>query len=122
MRALAEVSDGSRYCSYADSRCSALTFAPQVGSAKLVAMDERALKRLLIIVVASIIAIFLFKAMMSNTIVNLNRAAAEKKQAAVNKPAGKQEASSASDEGVDESSAASAVGEDAIMLEPSPVY
>lgn len=46
-------------------------------------MDERALKRLLIIVAVSIIAIFLFKAMMSSTVVNLNKLAAEKKQASM---------------------------------------
>jgi hypothetical protein len=44
-------------------------------------MDERAIKRLLIIFAASLIAIFVFKTMLSKTIVNLNKAAAEKKQA-----------------------------------------
>lgn len=45
-------------------------------------MDERAIKRLLVIIVASIIAIMVFKASLTKTIINLNKAAAEKKQAA----------------------------------------
>jgi hypothetical protein len=49
-------------------------------------MDERAIKRLLVILAASIVAIFIFKAMMTNTIVKLNKAAEEKQQAA-EKPA-----------------------------------
>ncbi len=52
-------------------------------------MDERAVKRLLIIVAVSIILIFVFKMMLSKTIINLNQAAAEKKQAA--KPPAPQE-------------------------------
>jgi hypothetical protein len=73
-------------------------------------MDERALKRLLVIVAISIIAIMLFKTMMSNTIVNLNRAAAEKKLASP--PATQQEAMPVSDAViVVETPVASAVGE-----------
>jgi len=73
-------------------------------------MDERALKRLLVIVAISIIAIMLFKAMMSNTIVNLNRAAAEKKLAAP--PAAQEEVTPVSDAViVVETPVASAVGE-----------
>lgn len=45
-------------------------------------MDERAIKRLLIILVASIIAIVLLKLGLTKTYTTLNRAAAEKKQAA----------------------------------------
>jgi uncharacterized protein (UPF0333 family) len=45
-------------------------------------MDERTLKRLLIIVAASIILIWVFKSMMLKTAVSLNKVAAEKKQAA----------------------------------------
>jgi len=45
-------------------------------------MDERTIKRLLVIVGVSLIAIFIFKSMMSKTIVNMNKAVAEKKQAA----------------------------------------
>jgi len=43
-------------------------------------MDERAIKRLLIIVAASLVAIFVLKSAMYRTIVNLNRIAAERKQ------------------------------------------
>lgn len=53
-----------------------------MGSARLTVMDERAIKRLLIILAVSLVAIFLFKSMMTSTIVNLNKAAAEKKVAA----------------------------------------
>ena len=45
-------------------------------------MDERTIKRLLVIVAVSIVAIMLFKTMMSKTIINLNKVAAEKKLAA----------------------------------------
>lgn len=45
-------------------------------------MEERNLKRLVIIVAISLIAIFIFKSMMSKTITNMGRVAAEKKQAA----------------------------------------
>jgi hypothetical protein len=45
-------------------------------------MDERALKRLLLILVASIIVIMLAKFMLSKTLTNLNKAAVEKKQTA----------------------------------------
>lgn len=43
-------------------------------------MDERALKRLLLILVVSIIVIMLAKLMLTKTLTNLNRAAVEKKQ------------------------------------------
>jgi flagellar biosynthesis/type III secretory pathway M-ring protein FliF/YscJ len=101
--------------------CAVLPFAPLVRSARLLSMDERALKRLLVMVAVSIIAIFLFKAMMSNTIVNLNRAAAEKKQAAPASPAA-QKTEDDSDNTIEiESSAASSAGEDEVQ-EPSPAY
>jgi hypothetical protein len=70
-------------------------------------MDERAIKRLLVMVALSLIAIWIFKSMMSKTIVNLNKAAIEKKQAAV--PAQQQEVYPASDEAIIEAPAASAV-------------
>lgn len=70
-------------------------------------MDERAIKRLLVMVALSLIAIWIFKSMMSKTIVNLNRAAVEKKQAVV--PAPQQEISPASDVAIIETPAASAV-------------
>ena len=60
-------------------------------------MDERSIKRLLIILAVSIIAIFVFKAMMTNTIANLNKAAAEKKQAAARPPVSQQDAAPVSD-------------------------
>lgn len=78
-------------------------------------MDERAIKRLLVIVAISIIAIVLFKTMMTKTIVNLNKAAAEKKQVAA-----QQAATPASDAAmIIETPAASTVGE-VTTLEPSP--
>ena len=81
-------------------------------------MDERALKRLLVIIAISIIAILLFKAMMSNTIVNLNRVAAEKKQASP--PATQQEAMPVSDAAIiAETPAASAAGEAAPLDVPA---
>jgi len=46
-------------------------------------MDERALKRLLLILVVSIIVIVLAKFMLTKTLTNLNKAAVEKKQNAV---------------------------------------
>jgi len=49
-------------------------------SARLTAMDERTIKRLLVIVGVSLIVIVLFKTMMTKTIINLNRVAAEKNQ------------------------------------------
>lgn len=45
-------------------------------------MDERNIKRLVIIIAISLIAIFAFKSMMSKTITNMGKVAAEKKQAA----------------------------------------
>lgn len=60
-------------------------------------MDERSIKRLLIILAVSIIAIFVFKAMMTNTIVNLNKAAAERRQAAIRPPVSQLEAVPVSD-------------------------
>lgn len=50
-------------------------------------MDERAIKRLLVIVALSILAIFIFRSMMLKTVTNLNHVAAAKKQAAVPAPA-----------------------------------
>lgn len=78
-------------------------------------MDERALKRLLAIVAASLIAIWLFKSMMSRTIVNLNKVAVEKKQAAVRLSAERQAAIPVSGAATTfDESAASAVGETAV--------
>lgn len=54
-------------------------------------MDERAIKRLLVIVALSIIAIFLFRSMLLKTVTRLNSAAAIKKQAAAPAPAPQQE-------------------------------
>jgi hypothetical protein len=83
-------------------------------------MDERALKRLLIIVAVSIIAIFLFKIMMSNTIVKLNKAVAEKKQAVAKPPSGHRETPPTSDTSTTiEMSAASSVGENTTQDSPS---
>jgi hypothetical protein len=55
-------------------------YALQVHSARLAVMDERAIKRLVIILAASLAAIFAIKSVMYRTIVGLNRIAAEKKQ------------------------------------------
>jgi hypothetical protein len=84
----------------------------RVCSARLIAMDERAIKRLLVILAISIIAIFLFKKMMTNSIVNLNKAAAERQKTAAKPPVAQQEASSVSDAAiVVEPPAVSSVGE-----------
>ena len=81
-------------------------------SARLASMDERAIKRLLVILAVSIIAIFLFKSMMTRTIGNLGRVAAEKKQAAATPPAVQQDALPASNAAtVVETPAGSSVGE-----------
>ncbi len=53
-----------------------------IGFAKLTDMDERAIKRLLLILVASIIVIVTAKVMLTKTFTHLNKAAAEKKQVA----------------------------------------
>jgi len=50
-------------------------------------MDERAIKRLVIVLVASIIAIFVLKTMLLKTADRVGKAAAEKKQAALPRPA-----------------------------------
>jgi hypothetical protein len=90
------------------------------GSARLVAMDERAIKRLLVIVAMSLIAIWLFKSMMSKTIISLNKVAVEKKQAAVRLFAERQAATSASGAAMTvEEPAASAVGENAALESPA---
>jgi hypothetical protein len=75
-------------------------------------MDERAIKRLLVILAVSIIAIFLFKAMMTRSISTLGKVAAEKQQASATSPAVQQEAPPASDSAtVVGNPAASSVGE-----------
>lgn len=61
-------------------------------------MDERAIKRLLVIVALSIIGIFIFRSMMLKTVVKLNSAAAIKKQAAAPAPAPQQEATPVAEE------------------------
>jgi len=54
-------------------------------------MDERVIRRLLFIFLASLVAIILFKYGMTKTYITLNKAAAEKKQAATtSKPASQQ--------------------------------
>jgi hypothetical protein len=81
-------------------------------------MDERAIKRLLVIVAISIIAIMLFKTMMTRTIVTLNQAAVEKRRAAAMPPVALPETTPASDAAsVTKMPAASAVVEDA---KPAP--
>lgn len=60
-------------------------------------MDERTLKRLLIIVAASILIIWAFKTMMLKTAVSLNKVAAEKKQPAAATPIPPQDVAPASD-------------------------
>ncbi len=79
-------------------------------------MDERTLKRLLIIVAASIMIIWAFKSMMLKTAVSLNKVAAEKKQAAAATPAPQQDATPEADAtNVVETPAASAPGEVATL-------
>jgi hypothetical protein len=85
-------------------------------------MDERAIKRLLVIVAISIIAIMLFKTMMTRTIVTLNQAAAEKRRAAARPPVALPETTPASDAaGVTKMPAASPAIEDA-KPEPTVSY
>ncbi len=60
-------------------------------------MDERTLKRLLIIVAASILIIWVFKSMMLKAAVSLNKVAAEKKQAAAATPTPQQDATPEAD-------------------------
>ena len=75
-------------------------------------MDERAIKRLLVILAVSIIALFLFKAMMIKSIGNLGKAAAEKKHAAAVPPVAQPEAPPACDTAiVVKTPAVSSVGE-----------
>lgn len=50
-------------------------------------MEERTIKRLLILVAACIIAIMFFKMVLTRSYTALNKAAAEKKQAATVRPA-----------------------------------
>ena len=84
----------------------------KVCSAKLIGMDERAIKRLLVILAISIIAIFLFKAMMTNSIANLSKAAADRQKTAAKPPVAQQEVSPVSDAAiVVEPPAVSSVGE-----------
>lgn len=79
-------------------------------------MDERTLKRLLIIVAASILIIWAFKSMMLKTAGTLNKAAAENKQAAAATPAPQQDSTSEADvKNAVETPAASAPGEVATL-------
>ena len=83
-------------------------------------MDERTLKRLLIIVAASIMIIWAFKSMMLKTAVSLNKVAAEKKQAAAATPVPQQDATPEADAtNVVETPAASARGEVATLELPA---
>lgn len=69
-------------------------------SARLAHMDERTIKRLLIMVAASIIAIMLLKMGLTKTYITLNKAAA-KKLAAAAKPSETQPTSPAASETVE---------------------
>lgn len=83
-------------------------------------MDERTLKRLLIIVVGSIVLIWAFKSMMLKTAVTLNKAAAEKKQAADTTPSPQQDSTPESDVmNAVETPAASAPGDAATLVLPA---
>lgn len=83
-------------------------------------MDERTLKRLLIIVAASIMIIWAFKSMMLKTAVSLNKVAAEKKQAAAATPAPQQDSTPEADVmNVMETPAASAPGDVATLELPT---
>jgi hypothetical protein len=74
-------------------------------------MDERAIKRLLIMLVASIIAIWLIKVMLTKSYTNLNNAAAAKKQAESAKLSTPQQPPAASATEIIDTPAASSVGE-----------
>lgn len=83
-------------------------------------MDERAIKRLLIMVVVSIIAILVFKKILTKTAINVNKAVVEKKQAASAKPPTVQQAPSPSPApAIIESPAASSVTEATTMDTPA---
>jgi|ERR1022692_1289726 hypothetical protein len=66
-------------------------FSQPAYSAKLAIMDERFIKRLLVILAVSIIAIVLIKVALTKTYTNLNNAAAIKKQAASAQPSDPQQ-------------------------------
>lgn len=74
-------------------------------------MDERAIKRLLIILVASLIAIALLKMGLTRTYTTLSKAAVEKKQAAARPPAPVQAPAPSSAAEITEPPAASSVEE-----------
>lgn len=85
-------------------------------------MDERAIKRLLIIFVISLIAIFIVKKVISRTIIDLNRIAAEKKQSSAKLPAMQQMMPITSDAAmISETPPVSTVGEAAAPLESPSV-
>lgn len=62
-------------------------------------MDERAVKRLLVMLAVSIIAIMLLKTMMLKTAVKVSHAAIEKRQAAIAKQAAEQQSPALSPDG-----------------------
>lgn len=84
-------------------------------------MEERAIKRLLVILAVSIIAIFLFKAMLTNSIVNLNKAVVEKKKAVAKAPVSQQEPPTVSDAAIVVEPPAVSSASEASMPEASAV-
>ncbi len=83
-------------------------------------MDERAIKRLLIIFLISLIAIFIVKKVISRTIIDLNRIAAEKKQSSAKLPTVQQVTPITSDAAmISETPPVSTVGEAVPLESPS---
>jgi hypothetical protein len=81
-------------------------------------MDERVIKRLLIIFGVSLIAIFIVKAVISRTIINLNKVAAENKREALKPPAEQQANIPASDAAIILETPAVSTVVEAAPLEP----
>jgi hypothetical protein len=84
-------------------------------------MDERAIRRLLIIVAISLIVIFLVRKVISGSIVNLNRIVAEKKRSGVSLHTPQPMASATPDTAVISETPPAAVVDDAAPLESPSV-
>ena len=83
-------------------------------------MDERSIKRMLIIFVISLIVIFIVKKVISRTVIDLNRIAAEKKQSSAKLPTEQQVTPITSDATmISETPPVSTVGEAASLESPS---
>lgn len=84
-------------------------------------MNERAIKRLLVIFVISLVAIFMVKKIISRTVINMNRIVAEKKQFAARSRTLQQMPQITSDAAVILDTPSVSKAEEAVPLEPPPV-